>query len=402
MPNPPAPDVRSTYLLLGLLQVSKWIGYGFSGVALAAILRRSGADLTDISMLMGVGFLFMFKFLWAPLVDRVRLFGLPTYKGWYLLSQALTALSLVPLLWQQLPGDVHAILVLLVVSSVAATFRDIAMDGLSVKLLAPEQRASANGVMSAGFMLGMVLGGGALLMLYDQLGWTGSVWILIVGSLLPLPFVALHAEPMAAPASAQPRPSLRVALLAFFRQPGNVQWGGLVILMAMAGITGPSLLVLMLVDNGWSLSRVGAISNIAGPLLAAALSLAAGPVFSRLSRRSAIVGIMLLGAVFSFAKMPIASNSYPALVTVAVVIVAIVTAAWTNIVQKIVVTDKAASTPDFGTNFTLQGSLNQVGGNLAMVVAPLLAKQIGYAYVLMIGGLIGLLCAGLLSRYRYL
>jgi len=382
--------------------VSKWIGYGFTGVALAAILRRAGADLTDISMLMGVGFLFMFKFLWAPLVDRVRILGLPTYKGWYLLTQGLVAASLAPLLWQQLPGDVHGILILLVVSSIAATFRDIAMDGLSVKLLAPEERASANGVMSAGFMLGMVLGGGVLLMLYDRIGWAGSVWMLIIGSLLPLPFVALHAEPPDAASDAVARPSLRFALLAFFRQPGNVQWGGLVILMAMAGITGPSLLVLMLVDNGWSLTRVGAITNIAGPLLAAVLSLAAGAVFSRVSRRAAIVGIMLLGAVFSFAKMPIASNSYPEMVTIAVVILAIVTAAWTNIVQKIVVTDKAAGTPDFGTNFTLQGSLNQIGGNLAMVTAPLLAKQIGYAYVVMIGGLIGLLCAALLGRYRHL
>jgi len=351
---------------------------------------------------MGVGFLFMFKFLWAPLVDRVRILGLPTYKGWYLLTQGLVAASLAPLLWQQLPGDVHGILILLVVSSIAATFRDIAMDGLSVKLLAPEERASANGVMSAGFMLGMVLGGGVLLMLYDRIGWAGSVWMLIIGSLLPLPFVALHAEPPDAASDAVARPSLRFALLAFFRQPGNVQWGGLVILMAMAGITGPSLLVLMLVDNGWSLTRVGAITNIAGPLLAAVLSLAAGTVFSRVSRRAAIVGIMLLGAVFSFAKMPIASNSYPEMVTIAVVILAIVTAAWTNIVQKIVVTDKAAGTPDFGTNFTLQGSLNQIGGNLAMVTAPLLAKQIGYAYVVMIGGLIGLLCAALLGRYRHL
>lgn len=402
MPNSIAKDRRSTYLLLALLQASKWIGYGFTGVALVAILRRAGADLTEISMLMGVGFLFMFKFLWAPLVDRFKLFGLPTYKGWYLLMQGLMALSLAPLFWQHPPEDVHAILLLLVVSSVAATFRDIAMDGLAVKLLKPEERASANGVMSAGFMLGMVLGGGVLLMLYDQLGWTGSVAILVLGSLLPLPFVARFNEPDDAPAAPTGRKPIWHALLAFFKVPGNLQWAGLIILMSMAGITGPSLLALMLVDQGWSLTQIGGITNVAGPLLAAALSLAAGHVFARISRRSAIVAIMLLGAVFSFAKMPIASNSYPEAVTIMVVILAIITASWTNIVQKIVVTDKAAATSDFGTNFTLQGSLNQVGSNLAMVLAPLLAKEIGYAYVVMIGGFIGLLSALLLLRFKQL
>jgi MFS family permease len=400
---PIALDIRPTYLLLALLQVSKWIGYGFTGVALVAILRRAGADLTEISMLMGVGFLFMFKFLWAPLVDRWRVFGLPTYKGWYLLAQALMALSLAPLFWNQPPQDVHTILVCLVISSVAATFRDIAMDGLAVKILRADERATANGWMSAGFMLGMVLGGGVLLMLYDSIGWAGAVWILVLGTLLPLPLVALFSEPdIGAAQTPANRPAMWAALLAFFKLPGNRQWAGLIVLMSMAGITGPSLLVLMLVDNGWPLTRVGGITNVAGPLLAAALSLAAGYVFARLSRRTAIVAIMLLGAGFSFAKMPIASNSYPEAVTIVVVILAVIVASWTNIVQKIVVTDKAAGSADFGTNFTLQGSLNQVGSNLAMVLAPLLAKQIGYAYVVMIGGLIGLLAAALLSRYRHL
>jgi len=100
--------------------------------------------------------------------------------------------------------------------------------------------------------------------------------------------------------------------------------------------------------------------------------------------------------------MPIASNAYPEMITIALAIFAVVTGAWTNIAQKIVVTDKASTTADFGTNFTLQGSLNQVGSNLAMVAAPLIAKEIGYANVLMIGGLIGLLTSGLLLRYRYL
>lgn len=395
-------EVRSKFLLLGLLQVSKWIGYGFSGVALAAILRKEGADLTQISMLMGVGFLFMFKFLWAPLVDRFRIAGLPTYKGWYLLAQALMAASLVPLLWQGPKSDVDAILILLVISSVAATFRDIAMDGLSVKLLKQEERASANGVMSAGFMLGMVLGGGVLLMLYDQIGWSGSIWFLVLGTVAPLPFVALYAEPHVAQARGVDSPPFWHAFAAFFKVKGNLQWAGLIILMSTAGITGPSLLALMLVDNGWPLVKVGAIANTAGPLLAAVLSLAAGVVFARLSRRTALVSIMVLGAVFSFAKMPIASNAYPEAITIALAILAVVTGAWTNIAQKIVVTDKATSTTDFGTNFTLQGSLNQVGSNLATVAAPLLAKELGYANVLLIGGLIGLLTSFLLYRYRHL
>lgn len=396
-------NVQPKYLFLALLMTSRWVVYGFSGVALGAVLRRSGVELTQISLLMGSGFLFMFKFLWAPLVDRFRVFGMSTYKGWYVLTQGLCVLGLLPLLWLHPSHDFYPIFACLVVASLAASFRDIAMDGLAVKILHEEERATANGYMSAGFMLGMVTGGGALLMTYDTLGWVGSVWVLVIATLVPIPVMLLFREPATAGApSRAPTVSIWLTLPAFIRYPGNLQWTGFIILMTMAGITGPSLLVLMLVDNGWSLAQVGFVTNIAGPLIAAALSLAAGYVFARASRRVVLVTMILLGAVFSFAKMPIASNSYPETVTIVIIILAVITASLTNIAQKIVVIDKATSSPDFGTNFTIQGALNQMAGILASMAAPALAQFIGYAYVILCAAILGLLASVLLTRYRYL
>lgn len=395
-------NVKPIYLLLALLMTSRWVVYGFTGVALVAVLRRNGVELAQISLLMGAGFLFMFKFLWAPLVDRFKLFGMSTYKGWYLLAQGLCALGLLGLLWFHPAHDFYAIFACLVAASLAASFRDIAMDGFAVKILCEDERATANGYMSAGFMLGMVLGGGVMLMLYDSIGWTGAVWVLVISSLVPLPVMAFVAEPEATDRPQQRTAALGYALVAFFRHPGNSQWAGLIMLMTLAGITGPSLLVLMLVDNGWSLARVGAVTNIAGPLIAAALSLAAGYVFARTTRRTALTTMVLAGALFSFAKMPIASDSYPQMLTIAIIILAVVTASLTNIAQKIVVIDKAAASPDFGTNFTIQGALNQVGGNLGSVAAPALAAVIGYANVILIAAILGLLAVFLLTRYRHL
>lgn len=396
---------RPKYLLLAFLMTSRWVVYGFIGVALGAVLRRSGVELTQISLLMGAGFLFMFKFLWAPLVDRFSIPGMPAYKGWYLITQGLTALGLVGLLWLHPTYDFYAIFACLVVASLAASFRDIAMDGLAVKILDEDERATANGYMSAGFMVGMVLGGGVLLMLYDTIGWSGAVWVLVISTLLPIPLMLFFTEPEDANIDFSRRSQTQLrgnALLAFFKYPGNTQWAGLIILMTLAGITGPSLLVLMLVDNGWSLARVGGVTNIAGPLIAAVLSLAAGYVFARTTRRVALVTMVMLGALFSFAKMPIASNSYPEMVTIAIIILAVVTASLTNIAQKIVVIDKATSSSDFGTNFTIQGALNQMGGNLGSVAAPALAQFIGYANVILVAAVLGLIAVVLLSRYRYL
>ncbi len=398
----PAARVQALHLLLALLMASRWVVYGFTDVALTAVLRKSGVSLNEISLLMGVGFLFMLKFLWAPLVDRVQLFGRAGYTPWFLLMQIACAISLLGLLALEPGRDFYAVLGLLVAASVAATFRDIAMDGLAVKLLPQEQRASANGWMSAGFMLGLVLGGGVLLLAYEQIGWSGAVLAIVAGTLLPVPIMFMFKEPEGRAAPAAPGFALIASLRQFFRQPGNLQWTGLILVMAMAGITGPSLLTVMLVDNGWSLARVGTVTTIIGPLLAAALSLVAGYVFERISRRAAIVAMLLAGAVLSLAQIPVATDSYPVWLTMGVVVLAVVVASLTNIAQKIVVTDKAATTADFGSNFTVQASIAQVGGILAHMAAPALAGVTGYPAVLAVGGVLGIVAALMLARYRYL
>ena len=80
--NPaPATAIRGKYLLLSLLIASRWVVYGFTDVALTAVLRKSGVSLAQISLMLGVGFLFMFKFLWAPLVDRMWLREKPIATG---------------------------------------------------------------------------------------------------------------------------------------------------------------------------------------------------------------------------------------------------------------------------------------------------------------------------------
>jgi len=395
---------KSKYFLLALLIASRWVVYGFLDVALTAVLRKSGVSLTQISMMLGVGFLFMFKFLWAPLVDRIAIFGVHGYKRWFLLMQTLCAITLLGLLWLHPAQDFYWVFGLLVVASIAATFRDVAIDGLSVKLLSAEERATANGWMSTGFMLGMVLGGGVLLLMYDSIGWQGAVWAICIGTLIPVPVMLYFKEPehQDTPNDGRKAPPLLSSLRDFFRGPGRLQWAGLILIMAMAGITGPSLIAVMLIDNGWSLARVGGVTNIAGPLVAAVLSLAAGYVFARTSRRTAVVTMLSLGAILSFVKIPVAHDGYPMWATMAIVITSVVIASLTNIAQKIIVTDKSAASPDFGSNFTIQVSLAQVGGTVSLMAAPALAELLGYPAVLAMGGCLGLIAAFLLSRYKYL
>ena len=63
-------------------------------------------------------------------------------------------------------------LVAVMLLNLIAATQDIATDGLAVALLAPAERGLANGVQVAGYRVGMIIGGGALLGVYDASGWT--------------------------------------------------------------------------------------------------------------------------------------------------------------------------------------------------------------------------------------
>ena len=61
---------RSTWSLLFSLYATQYVGISFLLVALVAILRSQGMPLEKLSIVYSLGIFWVFKFLWAPLIDR--------------------------------------------------------------------------------------------------------------------------------------------------------------------------------------------------------------------------------------------------------------------------------------------------------------------------------------------
>ena len=106
-----------------------------TGLAMQAWLTMDGLDLAAIGFLTLIGIPYTFKFLWAPLMDRVDLPLLGRRRGWVVFTQALLALALFGL------ADVSPVLALplfaglgVVVAFVSAS-QDIVVDAYRVDLL---------------------------------------------------------------------------------------------------------------------------------------------------------------------------------------------------------------------------------------------------------------------------
>ncbi len=389
---------RGVVGLLSLMIASRWIVYGFTDIALISILREAGATLGQLSLMYATGLLLLLKFLWSPFVDKVT-FGRYHYKAWFIGAQFVCLVSLSFLLLVDPKLDFYLLLLLLIIGSIAASFRDIATDALAVKLLSEEQRASASGWMSAGCLAGVVVGGGVILLYYETIGWAGAVLVLAIGTFLPLPFVLTLQE--SPPAPPPPTVGPMSMLAQFFREPGYKSWALILLLASIAGIIGASLLPILLIDLNWPLAKVGLVSNIIAPLIALAASALAGYVFARISRKKAMSSSLVLVFISGLALVPLPLGWYNEWAEYLVVVASIVTGTILTIALKTPMLDKSASVPTHSATFySIQSSIVVFASLGGGSIGTLMADFIGFPATLTISCILGVFGFFAVSRYR--
>ena len=80
--------------LLFSLYITQFVGFAFITESLIAILRQSGTSLENLGFIYMLGLFFVFRFLWAPFIDKIKLPKVGHYKGWILLFQSFMVLVL--------------------------------------------------------------------------------------------------------------------------------------------------------------------------------------------------------------------------------------------------------------------------------------------------------------------
>lgn len=154
--------------LLGALYFSQGLPFGFFTQSLPVVLRKEGHSLIAIGLVSLLALPWALKFLWAPFVDRHYSARFGKRRSWIL---PLQGASVVALLVLAIAPDATVLLLSLVfVVNLLSATQDIATDGLAVDLLSYRERGIGNGLQVAGYRVGMVTGGGALLIFYGELG----------------------------------------------------------------------------------------------------------------------------------------------------------------------------------------------------------------------------------------
>lgn len=176
--------MRRRILLFAILYASEGAPIGFIWWALPTLLRSADVPVDRITSLTAVVLLpWVFKFLWAPLVDLLRgpRWG---YRAWIISMQTLMAASLLPLIWIDPVEGFAWWRALLLAHAMAASTQDVAIDALAIGAVREEARGRLNGAMQAGMLTGRSVFGGGVLLIGAWLGIAGMVaalvlWILV-------------------------------------------------------------------------------------------------------------------------------------------------------------------------------------------------------------------------------
>lgn len=394
MPAPVGTAVR--FGLLVSLYLSQGLPFGFFTQALPVLLRQQGASLPEIGLANLLALPWMLKFLWAPLVDRRAHGRMGRRRGFILPIQLATVGVLAALAWVDPAWGIAPILVAVLLCNLLAATQDIATDALAVDLLGPAERGVGNGVQVAAYRIGMMLGGGLLLVVFDALGWTRS--FLAMAALLALATlpIALWREPAHAPTEAT-APVDWGALGVWWTRTDTAAWLLLLFFYKLGDALAGAMVRPMMVDAGLGMADVGWILGTVGSGMGLVGAMLGGWGAGVLGRRRALLGFGLLqaasvaGYVYvairpslgAFQVMAAAEHLFGGMATVAL---------FTAMMD-------ACRRERAATDYTLQACVVVAATGLGAIVSGFVAGPLGYATHFGISAAVCLVGVGLVAIY---
>lgn len=251
-----------TILLLGF---SSGLPLALTGATLQAWFTESNVSLMTIGMLSLVGVPYVWKFVWAPIMDRYipPFFG--KRRGWILVTQLGLSLTLF-LLANLNPGETPKLIgwLALIIAFLSAS-QDIAYNAYTTDVLLPTERGLGAASTVLGYRIAMLISGGLALVLADHFGWriTYEVMALLMAFATLVTYLGPEAKPVDSPHHIKQ---------VFFEAFNNLlrRDGIVIILLFVVFYKFGDALALSLMSNfllhgvGFSLTDVGIVFKTAG------------------------------------------------------------------------------------------------------------------------------------------
>jgi PAT family beta-lactamase induction signal transducer AmpG len=285
-------------LLLTLSTLSYW-------------LAKNGVDKTSIGLFASVGVPYSFKFLWAPLLDRIRPPFLGRRRGWAIAIQIALALAILAMGFTD--PRVNAwwtALAALVVAFLSAS-QDIVIDAYRIEILPEAEQGAGSAATQVGYRFGLLAAGAGAVALADFVAW--PVVFAGLAALMGIGVIAflIAPEPQAPP---QPKGESFVAflkngvlapLLEFLLRRGSIVILLFVLLYKFGDAISGTMATPFYVEMGFTGVEIAAVTKVFGIIASLAGTLAGGLLVARfgIMRALLIGGILQAVGILLFALL---------------------------------------------------------------------------------------------------
>ena len=162
-------------------------------------LKEAGFTLVAIGAFSLVKIPYSFKWLWSPLVDKIKiplLWHMGRRRSWAFLMQVLVFLSLLGMSSVNPLSSKSLMLLFSVLVSFSSATLDIVLDAYRVECYkdCPENQAAGAAVFVLGYRLGLIFSGAGALCLAEYLNWNFVYFLMSLGSLVGFVTVLLIKE----------------------------------------------------------------------------------------------------------------------------------------------------------------------------------------------------------------
>lgn len=312
---------RHSLVVTFLLGFSSGLPLALTSSTLQAWFTVSGASLLEIGMLGLLGQPYVYKFLWAPLLDRYIPPLLGRRRGWLIITQSALIGAIASMAFTS-PEKTHLSVSLALLVAFLSASQDIAVDAYRTDMLKPEERGLGSACVTWGYRIAIVVSGGAALVLADHIGWRLTYLVMAALMLIGLLTSWYAPEPIYEVKSDSPK-TLAEAVIHPLREFLSRKSSLLILLFISLYKLGDALSLslatpFLIRGLGFSLTTVGVVNKFAG-LLATLLGVfIGGMMMTRLNLFKSLFtfGILQIIAIASLIILAVVGHHYPTLVAV--------------------------------------------------------------------------------------
>jgi len=209
---------KKSFLIYLDIRIIRLLVLGFSsGLPILLIfstlslwLKSAGIDRSTITLFSWAGLAYSFKFLWAPVIDKLPIIILSNKfghrKSWLIFSQLMLIILLMGLGFVDPKYNLVTMAIIIVCVGFCSATQDAMVDTYRIESAPPELQSAMSGVYVVGYRLGMIVAGAGSLFLasffggdeqsYNENAWQKTYMIMAVLQSVGLICIRMSPEPI--------------------------------------------------------------------------------------------------------------------------------------------------------------------------------------------------------------